>query len=307
MRIALTGSSGLIGTALAYRLKADGHEVVAVVRHSPAGHEIGWSIDENRIDADAFSDVDAVVHLAGAGIADHRWTKAYKDELVRSRNVGTRLIGEAVCSAKRPPAVLLSASAVGFYGASPTEQFDESSAAGSGFLAELCQSWEGAAERVSSVGTRVAFMRTGVVLSKDGGALRKQLPLFKLGLGGKMGDGSQWLSWISITDAVGAIVHLLDSEVAGPVNLTAPTPVTNAEFTRALGTALRRPTWLPIPKFGPQLLLGRELAQNLLFTGQQVVPSVLANDGYEFVHQDIASALLGVLPNQVVPNEGDTQ
>lgn len=291
MRIAITGSSGLIGTALTTRLTNDGHEVVPVVRHKPGDNEIGWSIDENRIDDGAFDGIDAVVHLAGAGIGDKRWTDEYKREILDSRTVGTALVAKAVNDAANPPSVLLSGSAIGIYGASPTATFDENDAVGDGFLADVCEAWEAAAAPAQIDGTRVVYLRTGIVLSAQGGALKKQLPLFKFGLGGKMGNGSQWQSWISIDDETAAIAHLLASDVTGPVNLVAPNPVTNAEFTDTLGAVLKRPTVLPIPKFGPKLLLGSELADNLLFSGQKVLPSVLQNDGFEFSHPDLTSAL----------------
>ena len=295
MRIAITGSSGLIGTALSRRLISDGHDVVAVVRRQPNDNEIGWSVSENRIDDNAFDGIDAVIHLAGAGIGDHRWTDDYKRELLESRTVGTALVAEAVRIASTPPTVLLSGSAIGYYGASPTIAFEENDDNGKGFLADLCVAWEAAARPADTQHTRVAFLRTGIVLSADAGALKKQLPLFKYGLGGKMGAGDQWQSWISITDVVGAIVHLLTSDVSGPVNLTAPRPVTNTEFTKTFGDVLGRPTFLPIPKFGPKLVLGGELADNLLFSGQKVLPTVLQQDGYEFQHADLYAALRAIL------------
>jgi uncharacterized protein len=295
MRIAITGASGLIGTALSARLKNDGHEVVPVVRRQPGDNEIGWSIGENRIDAGAFDGIDAVVHLAGAGIGDHRWTDEYKEELRKSRTVGTSLVVRAIMEAATPPSVLLSGSAIGYYGSSTTATFDESSAPGEGFLAELCVDWEAAAAPVASPTTRVALLRTGIVLSTAGGALKKQLPLFKLGLGGKMGSGKNWQSWIHIDDDVNAIVHLLSADISGPVNLTAPNPVTQAAFADTLGKTLGRPTFLPIPTFGPKLVLGAELADNLLFSGQRVVPSVLQADGFEFAHATLDAALRDLL------------
>ena len=291
MRIAITGSTGLIGSALSSRLSDDGHDVVPVVRGTPKDGEIAWSVDENRIEDGAFDGIDAVVHLAGAPIGGSRWSEEYKREIMQSRTVGTAIVANAVNEASNPPSVLLSGSAMGYYGASRTQTFDETSPKGDGFLADVCEAWEAAAAPARIDGTRVVFLRTGIVLSKDGGALKKQLPLFKFGLGGKMGDGQQWQSWISIDDEVGAIVHLLTSDVSGPVNLTAPNPVTNATFTDTLGDVLNRPTILPIPKFGPKLLLGEELAENLLFTGQKVLPTVLEGDGYVFRHRDLADAL----------------
>ncbi|MFN3255051.1 MAG: TIGR01777 family oxidoreductase [Ilumatobacter sp.] len=291
MKVAITGSSGLIGTALGRRLRDDGHEVIPVVRSKPGDNQIGWSVTERRIDDGAFDGIDAVVHLAGAGIGDKRWTDAYKEEILESRTVGTALVAGAVNDAANPPKVLLSGSAIGYYGASTTETFDETDPAGDGFLADVCEAWESSAAPAQAGGTRLVFLRTGIVLSAAGGALKKQLPLFKFGLGGKMGNGKQWQSWISLDDEVGAIVHLLHSDVAGPVNLTAPNPVTNAEFTSTLGSVLKRPTILPIPKFGPKLLLGGELADNLLFSGQKVLPTVLQRDGFEFQHPDLETAL----------------
>lgn len=295
MRIAITGASGLIGTALTRRLRDDGHDVAPVVRHAPRDNEIGWSIEEQRIEDGAFDGIDAVVHLAGAGIGDKRWTDEYKREILTSRTVGTALVAKAVTEGENGPSVLLSGSAIGIYGSSPDVTFDERSPTGTGFLAEVCEAWEAAAAPATGEGARVVLLRTGVVLSAEGGALKKQLPLFKLGLGGKMGSGDQWQSWIHIDDEVRAIVHLLTSSVEGPVNLTAPSPVTNAEFTDTLGDVLGRPTFLPIPKFGPKLLLGAELADNLLFSGQKVVPSVLKSDGFTFGHPSLEGALRDLL------------
>ena len=295
MRIAITGASGLIGTALSRRLQRDGHEAVPVGRRAPGDNEIGWSVSENRIDDGAFDGIDGVVHLAGAGIGDRRWTDDYKREILDSRTVGTALVANAVATATNGPKVLLAGSAIGYYGASPGETFDETSPAGTGFLAEVCEAWEAAASPATGGDVRVAYLRTGIVLSADGGALKKQLPLFKFGLGGKMGSGDQWQSWIHIDDEVNAIVHLLTSELNGAVNLTAPNPVTNAEFTKTLGDVLGRPTFLPIPKFGPKLVLGGELADNLLFSGQKVVPTALQADGYEFEYPTLDGALRDLL------------
>ena len=296
MRVAITGSTGLIGSALKPHLESLGHDVIRVVRTSPSDTDISWSPAESRIDAHALDGVDAVVHLAGAGIADQRWTDDYKRELLESRTKGTTLISEAIVSAENGPTVFLSGSAIGIYGSRGDEELSETSAAGDGFLADICVQWEAATSAAEAAGVRVAHLRTGIVLSAEGGALKKQLPLFKFGLGGKMGSGDQWQSWISIDDEVAAITHLLTAGTSGPVNLTAPKPVTNAEFTKALGEVLHRPTILPIPKFGPKLLLGGELAHNLLFTGQKVLPAVLnADDGFTFRHPDLTTALQALL------------
>ena len=296
MRVAITGSTGLIGSALAPHLESLGHEVVRVVRRSPTGSDILWAPAEGTLDPAALSGVDAVVHLAGAGIGDKRWTDSYKQELLESRTKSTTLLAEAIAAATDGPRVLLSGSAIGIYGSDPDATFTEASPAGDGFLADICVQWEASTSAAEDAGVRVVHLRTGIALSANGGALKKQLPLFKFGLGGKMGSGQQWQSWISIDDEVAAIVHLLTADVEGPVNLTAPNPVTNAEFADTLGTVLGRPTFLPIPKFGPKLVLGGELADNLLFSGQKVIPTVLdGDDGFTFTHPDLASALRALL------------
>jgi uncharacterized protein (TIGR01777 family) len=291
MDVAITGSSGLIGTALIEALNAAGHRPLRVVRGPAGGDTVSWDPKAGTIDAAGLEGVEAVVHLAGAGIGDHRWTDAYKKELVDSRTDSTSLLARTVARLQRPPAVLVSASAVGWYGDRGEEILDESSAPGTGFLPQLCQQWEAAARPARDAGIRVVHPRSGVVLSTRGGALKKQLPLFKVGLGGRMGSGRQWLSWISLPDEVAALVHLLTADVAGPVNVTAPSPVRNAEFTTWLGTALRRPTLLPIPSVGPKLLLGSELAAVLLYEGQRVMPTALDVSGFEFRLPTIDRAL----------------
>ena len=295
MRIAITGSTGLIGSALKLHLESLDHEVIRVVRSNATGTDIVWSPAECRIDTHALDGVDGVVHLAGAGIGDKRWTDDYKRELRESRTKGTTLISEAIAAADNGPTVFLSGSAIGIYGARGDEELDEMSSPGEGFLADICVQWEQATALAAAAGARVVHLRTGIVLSARGGALKKQLPLFKFGLGGKMGSGDQWQSWISIDDEVAAIAHLLTATTVGPVNLTAPNPVTNREFTKALGEVLHRPTFVPIPKFGPKLLLGGELADNLLYSGQKVLPRVLADDGFTFQHPDLATALRALL------------
>jgi uncharacterized protein len=296
MRVAITGSTGLIGSALKPHLESLGHDVIRIVRSDPSGSDISWSPSEGRIDDRALDGVHAVVHLAGAGIGDKRWTDSYKRELLESRTKGTTLISDAIAAADDGPTVLLSGSAIGIYGARGDEELTEASTPGEGFLADICTQWEQATASAEAAGVRVVHLRTGIVLSAKGGALKRQLPLFKFGLGGKMGSGTQWQSWISIDDEVAAITHLLTADTAGAVNLTAPAPVTNAEFTDVLGDVLHRPTFLPIPKFGPKLLLGTELADNLLFSGQKVLPAVLeADPAFTFRHPDLATALHALL------------
>lgn len=295
MRVAITGSSGLIGGALRASLKADGHEVVPVVRSAGAPGSVRWDIDAGQIDAGGLEGIDAAVHLAGAGIGDKRWTDERKREIRESRTKGTALLAGTLARLDAKPSVLISGSAVGYYGDRGDEQLTETSPPGTGFLAEVVAAWEAATAAASESGIRVATIRSGIVLDADGGALPRMARLAKLGLLGKLGTGQQWMSWISLADEVGAIRFLLDHDVHGPVDLTAPTPVTNAVFTKALGRVLHRPTFLPIPSFGPKLLLGAELADSLLFEGQRVLPEVLLDAGYEFQHDEVESALEDIL------------
>lgn len=295
MDVAVTGSTGLIGTALVAALTTAGHRPIRVVRGTATGDAIAWDPKAGSIDAAALEGIGAVVHLAGAGIGDRRWNDAYKRELLDSRVQGTGLLARTLAGRQRPPGVLVSASAVGWYGDRGDEIVDESTGPGSGFLADLCRQWEAAADPARAAGIRVVHPRSGIVLSPKGGALKKQLPLFKLGLGGRFGTGQQWQSWIALDDEVAALLHLIGADVAGPANLTAPNPVTNADFTKTLGTVLHRPTVLPVPAFGPKLLLGPELAEVLLFEGQRVVPTVLEASGYAFLHPTLDDALRSLL------------
>ncbi len=295
MDVVVSGSTGLIGSALGEALTAAGHRAIALVRSEPKGDEIAWDPDAGTIDSASLEGVDAVVHLAGAGIGDHRWTDAYKRTILRSRTDGTTLLAGALAGLTKRPSVLVSGSAVGIYGDRGDEVVDETSPPGTGFLPEVCVAWEGATAAAVEAGIRVARIRSGIVLSGRGGVLKKQLPLFKLGLGGKLGSGQQWFSWISIDDEVGAILHLLTHEVAGPANLTAPHPVTNAEFTKTLAGVLGRPSFMPIPAFGPKLVLGSELAEILLYEGQKVLPRVLEDSGYVFTHPTLEEALRAAL------------
>ena len=296
MKILITGASGLIGQALTTSLKAAGHTTVAAVRREPRRNdEVQWNPKTGVMSASAFDGVDAVVHLAGAGIGDKRWTDAYKMEILESRTLGTALLASTMASLDKKPQVFLSGSAIGIYGVRDDTELSESASIGNGFLADVCRDWEAAAAPAQAAGIRTVLLRTGIVLSPKGGALKKQLPLFKLGLGGRFGNGKQWQSWISITDEVNAIIHLLTSKLSGPVNLTAPTPVTNAEFTRTLASVLSRPAIVPIPSFGPKLVLGGELANALLFTGQRVTPNALLADGFTFTHPTLEAALRALL------------
>jgi len=295
MKIVISGASGLIGTQLVAKLSNSGHEVVRLVRRSPKSGEIQWNPKTGTLDAAALEGVDAVIHLSGAGIGDKRWTSGYRKEILDSRTATTALLASTMASLSQKPSVFLSGSAIGIYGARNDEQLTEVSTHGTGFLAEVCEQWEAAAKPAVDAGIRTVYLRTGIVLSPKGGALKKLLPLFKLGVGGKFGSGKQWQSWISIDDEIGAIEHLLTANVSGAVNLTAPNPVTNAEFTKVLASVLKRPAIVPVPTFAPKILLGGELADALLFTGQRVIPAALNASGYMFKHTTLESAFRSLL------------
>ncbi|MEY2453598.1 MAG: uncharacterized protein QOD92_3172 [Acidimicrobiaceae bacterium] len=284
MRVAVSGSHGFIGSALVAALEDDSHEVVRISRAA-----------DGTLDVATLSGADAVVHLAGEGVANKRWTPEQKQRVLGSRTQGTTLVAETIAAMDRKPRVLLSASAIGYYGDRGDEILTEASAAGTGFLADVCVAWEAATAPAEQAGVRVAHLRTGIVVGRSGGAVAKTLPLFKLGLGGRIGSGEQYWSWISLTDEIGAIRFLLDHEVAGAVNLTGPEPVTNAAFTKAVGRALHRPTVVPVPKFGPRLLLGREAADEVVSASQRVMPVVLAREGYKFRHETVDEAVAAEL------------
>ncbi len=300
MRIAVTGSTGLIGQALVEGLESRGHEAVRVVR--PGGsHGSGpstsvvWDPTAPEFDAGGLEGFDAVVHLAGEPIAARRWSPDQKARIAESRVRGTAVLAQALAQLSEPPGVLVSASAIGYYGGRGDELLDESSSAGRDFLAEVCRDWETAADPARAAGIRVAHPRTGVVLSRSGGALAEMLPFFRLGIGGRIGDGRQWMSWITLHDEVEALMWLITADVEGPVNLTAPEPVTNRELTAALGRALRRPAVLPTPKPALWAKLGRELTEALLYSSARVTPAVLHRGGFQFTHPDIATGLAAAL------------
>ncbi|MEY2459331.1 MAG: uncharacterized protein QOG30_1161 [Acidimicrobiaceae bacterium] len=284
MRVAVTGSHGFIGSVLVASLERDGHDVSRVGRDASGG-----------LDGSGLAGAEAVIHLAGEGVASKRWTPEQKRRVLESRTQGTRLVATTVAGLSPRPRVLLSGSAVGYYGDRGDEVLTEESSAGGDFLADVCVQWEAATLAAEQAGIRVAHLRTGIVVGKAGGAVAKTLPLFKLGLGGRIGSGRQYWSWISLTDEIGAIRFLLDHDVAGPVNLTSPEPVTNAVFTKAVGRALHRPTFVPVPKFGPRLLLGREAADSVVSASQRVVPTVLAREGYRFTHETVDEAVTAEL------------
>jgi uncharacterized protein (TIGR01777 family) len=292
MRVALTGSTGLIGEALVASLQRDGHRVHRVTRsrQRAGGDVVVWDPLGGEVDTANLDGVDAVVHLAGEPIGDARWSDEVKRRIHDSRAVGTRTLAEALASLAAPPTVLVSGSAVGFYGDRGDEVLDEASAPGEDFLARVCIDWEAAAAPAAAAGIRVVHPRTGVVIAKDGPLIDKiELP-FKLGIGGKVGRGRQYVPWIALEDEIRALRFLLDHDVAGPVNLTAPAPVTNAELTDALGDVLRRPTLLPIPPLAIRALYG-EMGVTLATVSQRAVPKVLRDAGFDFHHVNLRSAL----------------
>jgi uncharacterized protein (TIGR01777 family) len=296
MDVVVSGSSGLIGQALVADLERDGHRVRRLVRRAPQGpDELRWAPTDGEIDRAGLEGAGAVVNLAGPGIGDKRWSDARKRELRDARIEGTGLLARALAELDQPPAVLVSGSAIGYYGDRGDEVLTEASEAGEDFLGLLCSDWEAAAAPAADAGIRVARIRTGIVLAPGGGALAKLLPLFKLGLGGRMGSGRQWWSWITLEDEVRAIRHVIDGEISGAVNLTAPGTVTNEELTEALGHVLHRPTLLPVPGFGPKLLIGGEATEAFLYASQRVSPTVLEADGFTFNHPDLEAGLRSIL------------
>ncbi|MEZ5381887.1 MAG: TIGR01777 family oxidoreductase [Microthrixaceae bacterium] len=299
MDVAITGSGGLIGTALSEALRARGDRVLQLTRSSNRAaadeHAAYWSPDDGDIDAAAIEGLDAVIHLAGEPIAAKRWTAQQQRTILTSRTKGTSLIAGTIAGLRTPPKVLLSASAIGYYGDTGDATVDESAPPGSDFLAKVCVEWEGAARVAAEADIRTVTLRTGIVQSTRGGALATQMPFFKFGLGGKVLPGTQWVSWISLTDEVEATLHCLDHDaVSGPVNLVAPNPVTNAEYASTLGSVLHRPTFI-IPMIGPKVLYGSELAESLLKTSQRVDNGVLRDTGYHFAHSELRPALEAAL------------
>ncbi|MEM7446727.1 MAG: TIGR01777 family oxidoreductase [Myxococcota bacterium] len=289
---AVSGASGLVGSALVANLEQKGYVVRRLVRQGASSEaQIAYAPSRGTIDVDAFAGVDVVIHLAGAGIADRRWSNSYKDQIRSSRVDSTRLIARAMTSCSGGPQTLVSASAIGFYGPCGDEMVDEERAAGSGFLADVCRAWEAETEAVSAGGGRVVRARIGIVLSPAGGALRRMLPAFKFGVGGRLGDGRQYMSWITLQDTVRALVHLAThAECSGPVNVVAPNPVTNQEFTSTLGRVLGRPAVMNVPSAALNLMFG-EMARPLLLQGNRVCPKRLQELGFDWHHQELEPAL----------------
>jgi uncharacterized protein len=291
--VAVTGSHGFIGSALLPALRRAGHRPVRLVRGKPAAtDELAWNPDAGTIDGGGLEGIGGVVHLAGAGIGDKRWTDARKRLILESRTKGTDLLARTLAGLTRPPAVLVSASAIGYYGDRGDAPLDEHSAPGNDFVAGVCVQWEAATAPAADAGIRAARVRSGIILGRGGGVLPRMLLPFRLGLGGRIASGRQYMSWISIDDEVGAILHALtEDSVAGPVNLTGPHPVTNAEFTKTLGHVLHRPTAIPTPLLPLRARYGSELVRHLLVEGQRVLPKQLEQTGYGFAHPTLEEGL----------------
>ena len=298
MKVLISGSTGLIGSALVTLLTDAGHDVVRLVRSAPRadGLAVHWDPESGRIDTDRLEGLDAVVHLAGENIGAGRWSRDRKARIFDSRVKGTRLLCESLANLNHPPQVLVCASAIGYYGSRGAEVMNEGSESGAGFLADVCREWEIATEFVGQTEIRVVNLRMGIVLSLAGGPLEKMLPPFKMGVGGILGNGRQYMSWITLDDAVGAIQHtLVTDSLQGPVNNVAPYPVTNREFTKALGRVLRRPTLFPLPSFGLRIMFGREMANELFLSSTRVEPTRLLETGYAFQYPGLEDALRHVL------------
>lgn len=291
MRVAVTGASGLIGSALVAGLRRDGHDVLRLVRRDARGaDEVSWDPLGGTVDTARLSGIDACFHFAGAGVGDRRWTKSYKQVLWDSRVRGTRTIAAAMATLSPRPRVLVCGSAIGYYGDTGERAVDESAPRGSGFLAELVEAWEAAAEPAQAAGVRVVHPRSGLVVAAKGGAWGRMFPIFRLGVGGRLGSGRQYWSFVSLTDEVRGLLFLLQAdELSGPVNLTAPEPARNAEVTRAMGRVLRRPTVLPVPAFALRAVLGEFSGEVLM--SQRVLPRRLPEAGFAFAHPDVESAI----------------
>lgn len=294
-RIIVTGGTGLIGRALVATLRNRGDDVVVVGRGRSIDGGPTWDPAAGSLDPEVLEAADVVVNLNGAGVGDKRWTDERKRVILESRTKPTALLAETIAAMDDPPPVFVSASAMGYYGDTGDTEVDETSPAGEGFLADVCVAWEEAADPARDAGIRVVHPRTGIVLSRDSEAMKPLIPLFKLGLGGPIGSGDQWWSWITLPDEVDALVYCIDQDLHGPVNLTAPNPVRNKDFAKALGTALGRPSFFPAPKFALDVRLGKELAEAIGYGSQRVVPTVLLDAGFSFGSPTIDEGLAAIL------------
>jgi uncharacterized protein len=294
MKVLISGATGLIGSALIRELEDEGHSITRLIRSPEGENDVRWDPDAGTIDG-SLEGQDAVVHLAGESIAEGRWTASRKERIMQSRKKGTRLLAEAIASLSVPPEVMVSASAVGYYGDRGNELLREDSGPGSDFLAEVCEAWEAAANPAREAGVRVVHPRFGLVLSPQGGALGTTLPIFKLGVGGRIGSGRQWWSWVTLDDVVGAIHHALENDsVEGPVNVGSPNPLTNTQYTKVLGKVLNRPTFFAVPAPAIRIAIG-EMADALLLASQRMEPARLKETGYHFRYPELEGALRHLL------------
>jgi uncharacterized protein (TIGR01777 family) len=295
MKISLTGSHGLVARHLIPALEDRGHHVLRVVRGDASPGEVRWDPDAGTIDPGAL-EVDAVIHLAGVGVASRRWNAAHRQAVMDSRVKGTSVLAGRIAEASSRPSVLLSASAIGYYGDRGDQELTESAGPGTGFLVDVARNWEAATAKAEEAGVRTVHLRTGIVQAAEGGALKPQLLVFKAGLGAPLGSGQQWVSWISIDDEVGAILHALGNDsISGPLNLASPNPVRNASYTATLAKALHRPAVLKVPAAALRLALGHQMADEMLLASQRVIPAELAATGYHWRQPELAGALAALL------------
>lgn len=303
MKILLSGSSGLVGTELIKSLKDKGFNIVRLVRNKKDNDKdvIRWDPEKQVIDSGSLEGFDAVIHLAGENIAGGRWNAERKQKILNSRVKSTQFLSQTLSRLNRPPRVFISASAVGFYGDRNDTICNEESGNGKGFLVEVCKQWEEATQIASSAGIRTVNLRFGIILSPKGGALAKMLTPFKFGLGGVLGSGNQYMSWIAIDDVIGIILHVIyDLSLSGAINSVAPAPVTNREFTKILGEVLHRPTIIPVPVIALHFMLGQEMADELLLSSTRAVPSRLIKSGYSFIYPELKNALKELLQNRAM-------
>jgi len=295
LNVAITGSSGFIGSSLVSFLSEKKVTVIKILRKNPKDNDISWRPEDGDWNSAFAGGIDGIVHLAGENVASGRWTRVKKEKIRNSRIEGTRKLCEHILKLPTPPSVFVCASAIGYYGNRGMEFLNEISSRGSGFLPDVCLGWRGATETESKAGIRVVNVRFGIVLSKDGGALAKMLTPFKMGMGGKIGSGTQYMSWVAMDDVTGAIYHtLVTDSLKGPVNVTAPNPVTNKEFTNILGKVINRPAVMPMPAFAAKLAFG-EMAKDLLLASTKVAPKRLSDSGYEFQYPELEPALKHIL------------
>jgi uncharacterized protein (TIGR01777 family) len=297
MRIAVAGTSGLVGSAVCPALRSAGHEVARLVRHAAtAQDEIAWDPSAGQVDVARLEGANAIINLAGENLAAGRWTSSRRERIIRSRVDATRTLVLAIAKLSRRPDVFVNASAVGFYGDRGDEVLTEASPIGHGFLPEVCLAWETHAEGAGRLGVRTVLLRFGIILAREGGALAKMLPLFRLGLGGRLGTGRQWMSWVAMPDVVGAIHHVLrDRRCVGPINIVAPGAVTNSEFTASLGRVLRRPAFMPVPAWALRIAVGKRMADEALLASTRAAPQRLSETGFVFGHATIDTALAAIL------------